>query len=79
MTTAKDQSAHIEYSILQASSVLNIYLKNGYAFHNDGKDGDQNIDSPCDQLDFNVDIYHSDDELEQVKLRLREGIQHFGT
>ena len=54
-------------------------MKNGYAFHNAGKDGDQNIDSPCDQLDYNVGTYHSDVELEQVKLKLLEGIQHFGT
>jgi hypothetical protein len=47
--------------------------------HNVDKDGDQNIDSPCDQLDCNVGISHSDVELEQVKLNLLEGIQHFGT
>jgi hypothetical protein len=64
MTTAKDQSTHSESSILQLSSVLNICLKNGYACHNAGKDGDQNTDSPCDQLDCNVGILHSDVELE---------------
>jgi hypothetical protein len=79
MTTAKDQSTHSESSILQVSSVLNIFLKNGYACHNDGKDGDQNIDSPCDQIDCIVDTYHSVVQLEQVKLNLLEGIQHFGT
>jgi hypothetical protein len=79
MTTAKDQSTHSEFSILQVSSVMNICLKNGYACHNVGKDGDQNTDSPCDQLYYNVDTYHSDVELEQVKVNLLEGIQHFGT
>jgi hypothetical protein len=34
--------------------MLNIFLKNGYAFHNVGKDGDQNNDSPCEKLDFSV-------------------------
>jgi hypothetical protein len=79
MTISKDQSTHSESSILQVSSVLNIYLKNGYACHNAGKDGYQNTDSPCDQLDYNVGTYHSNVELEQVKLNLLEGIQHFGT
>jgi hypothetical protein len=79
MTIAKDQSTHSESSILQVSSVLNICLKNGYACHNAGKDGDQNIDSPCDQLDCNVGTYHSDVELEQVKLNFLEGIQHSQT
>jgi hypothetical protein len=79
MTTSKDQSTHSESSILQVSSVLNICLKNGYSYHNAGKDGDQNIDSPCDQLDYNVGMYHFDFELEQVKLKLLEGIQHYGT
>jgi hypothetical protein len=63
MTTTKDRSTHSESSILQVSLVLNIYLKNGYAFHNAGKDGDQNINSPCDQLDWNVGTYYSDVEL----------------
>jgi hypothetical protein len=54
MTIAKDQSTHSESSILQVSSVLNICLKNGYDCHNAGKNGDQNIDSPCDQLNCNV-------------------------
>jgi hypothetical protein len=54
MTIAKDQSTHSESSILEVSSVLNIFLKNGYACHNAGKDGDQNIDSPCDQFGCNV-------------------------
>jgi hypothetical protein len=79
MTTAKDQSTHSESSIFQVSSVLNIFLKNGYARHNDGKDGDHNTDSTHDQLNCNVGTYHSDVELEQVKLRFRERIQHFGT
>ena len=70
MTIAKDQSTHIEFSILQVSSVLNIYLKNGYACHNDGKDGDENTGSPCDQLDYNIGTYHSDAKLEQVKVNL---------
>jgi hypothetical protein len=59
--------------------VLNICLKNGYDCHNDGKDGDQNTDSPCDQLDCNVGTSHSNAELEQVEVNLLEGIQHFGT
>jgi hypothetical protein len=79
MTISKDQSTHSESSILQVSLVLNIYLKNGYVCHNAGKDGDQNTDSPCDQLDYNVGTYHSNSKLEQVKLKLLEGIQHFGT
>jgi hypothetical protein len=79
MTISKDQSTHSESSILQVSSVLNICLKNGYSCHNARKDGDQNTDSPCDQLDYNVDTYHSNAKLEQVKLNLLEGIQHFGT
>jgi hypothetical protein len=54
MTISKYQSTHIESSVLQVSSVLNICLKNGYAFHNVGKDGYQNTDSPCDQVDCNV-------------------------
>jgi hypothetical protein len=58
---------------------LNICLKNVYAFHNVGKDGDQNIDSPCEQFDYNVGTYHFDVGVEQVKLKLLEGIQHFGT
>jgi hypothetical protein len=54
----------------------------GLTCHNAGKDGDQNIDSPCDQLDYNVGTLHYDVELEQgklklqVKLKLLEGIQH---
>jgi hypothetical protein len=79
MTTSKDRSTHSEYSILYVSSMLNIYLKNGYAFHNVGKDGEQNIDSLYDQLDYNVGTAHYDVKLEQVKLKLLEGIQHFGT
>jgi hypothetical protein len=79
MTTAKDQSTHSESSILQVSLVLNICLKNGYACHNAGKDEDQNTDSPCNQLDYNVGTSHVDAEIEQVKLKLLEGIQHFGT
>jgi hypothetical protein len=63
MTTSKDQSTHNESSILQVSLVLNICLKNGYSCHNADKDGDQNIDSPCDQLDCNVGIYHFDAQL----------------
>ena len=54
MTIAKDQSTHSESWIYQVSSVLNICLKNGYACHNAGKDVDKKIDSPCDQLDYNV-------------------------
>jgi hypothetical protein len=54
-------------------------LKNGYAFQNAGKDGDQNIDSPCDQLDYNVGMSHYDVELEKVNLNILEGIHHFGT
>jgi hypothetical protein len=57
--------------------VLKICLKNGYTCDNDGKDGDQKSNSPCDQLDYNVFTYHSDVEFEQVKLKLLEGIQHF--
>jgi hypothetical protein len=64
MTTAKDQSTHSESSFLQVSLVLNICLNNGYACHNAGKDGDQNIDSSCDQLDYNVGTSHVDVELE---------------
>jgi hypothetical protein len=79
MTTAKDRSTHSESSILQVSSVLNMCLKNDYACHNASNDGDQNNDSPCDQLDCNVGILHSDVEMEQVKVNLLEGIQHFGT
>ena len=60
MTISKDQSTHSEYSILHISLVLNIFLKNGYAYHNVGKDGDQNID----QLDCNVGIYNSNVELD---------------
>ena len=74
MTIAKDQSTHSESSILQVSSVLNICLKNGYACHNVGKDGDQNTDSPCDQLDYNVGTYHSDAQLEHMKSNLLEEI-----
>ena len=59
LTTTKDHSTHSESSILQVSSVLNICLKNGYDCQNTGKDGDQNIDSPCDQLNCNVGTYHS--------------------
>jgi hypothetical protein len=59
--------------------VLNICLKNDYACHNASKDGDQNTDSPCDQLDYNVGMSHYDVELEQVKVNLLEGIQHFET
>ena len=59
--------------------MLNICLKNGYDCHNAGKDGDQNIDSPCDQLDCNVGTSHYDVEFEQVKMKIHEGIQHFGT
>jgi hypothetical protein len=52
---------------------------NDSSCHNVDKDGDQNIDSPCDQLDCNVGISHVDVELEHGKLNLLEGIQHFGT
>jgi hypothetical protein len=52
--------------------VLNICLKNGYAFHNVGKARYQNINSPYDQLDYNVFTYHSDVELEQLKLNFLE-------
>jgi hypothetical protein len=68
MTISKDQSTHSEPSILQVSSVLNIFMKNGYAFHNVSKDGYHNIDSPCDQLNCNFGIYRSNVELEQVKV-----------
>ena len=78
MTTTKDQSTHSESSILQVSSALNIYLKNGYACHNDGKDGYQKTDSPCDQINCNVGTSHFDAELEHVKVNILEGIQHFG-
>ena len=77
MTTTKDQSTHSESSILQVSSLLNICLKNGYACHNVGKDGDQNIDSPCDQLDYNVGTYHYD--LRHLILIFLEEIQHSQT
>ena len=79
MTISKDQSIHSESSIFRVSSVFNICLKNGYACHNAGKDGDQNIDSPCDQCDYNVGTLHADVKLEQLKLNLLEGIQHYGT
>jgi hypothetical protein len=76
MTTAKDRSTHSESSILQLCSSWNIYLMHDYSCHNSDKDGDQNIDSPCDQLDCNVGTYHYDIEFEQVKLKLLEGILH---
>ena len=50
-----------------------------FSCHNSNKDGDQNTDSPCDQLDYNVGMSHYDVELEQVKVNLLEGIQHFET
>jgi hypothetical protein len=49
------------------------------SFHNVDKDGDQNTNSPCDQLDCNVGILHSNAQFEQVKSKLLEGIQHFET
>jgi len=52
---------------------------NDYACHNTDKDGDQNIDHPYDQVNCNVGTYHSDVELEQMKLKLLEAIQHFGS
>jgi hypothetical protein len=63
MTIAKDQSSHSESSILQVSLALNICLKNGYSYDNAGKDGDQNTDSPYDQIDYSVSTYHSNAEL----------------
>ena len=42
--------------------------------HNSDKDGDQNNDPPCDQLDYNVDTYHSD--LRHLILIFLEEIQH---
>jgi hypothetical protein len=79
MTISKDQSTHSESSILQVSSMLKISMNNGHDYHDAGKDGYQNTDSPCDQLGYNVGTYHYDSQLEQVKLKLLEGIQHFGT
>jgi hypothetical protein len=76
MATAKDQSTHSESSILQVFSSWNIYLMHAYSFHNYDKDRDHNIDFPCDQIDCNVGILHSNVELEQVKLKLLEGILH---
>jgi hypothetical protein len=43
------------------------------------KDGDKKNDLPYDQLDCNVGISHSNAKLEHMKLKLLEGIQHFGT
>jgi hypothetical protein len=77
MTIAKDRSTHSESLILQVCFFWSIYLMNDSSCHNVDKDGDQNIDLPYDQLDCNVGISHSDAELEQVKLKLLEGIQHF--
>ena len=50
-----------------------------FSCHNSDKDGDQNTDPSCDQLDYNVGTYHFDSEIEQAKLKLLEGIQHYGT
>jgi hypothetical protein len=54
MTITKDQANHNVLSILQISSMLNIYLMNDLTCYNSNKDGDQKIDSICDQLDYNV-------------------------
>ena len=64
MIIANDWSTHIESLILQFSLVLSICMMNDYARRNASKDGDQNTDSPCDQLDYNVGTYHSTAELE---------------
>jgi hypothetical protein len=79
MTISKDRSTHSESSILQICSSWNIYLMHDLTYHNSDKDGDQNTESPCDQLDCNVGTYHSNVELEQVKLKLLEGIQRSQT
>jgi len=80
MTTTKDRSTHSESLILQFHFSWNICLMDDSSCHNVDKDGDQNTDSPCDQLDCNVGISHSNVELKKVKLTLLvEGIQHFET
>jgi hypothetical protein len=76
MTTTKDQSTHSEYLILIFFFSWNICMLYDSSCHNANKDGYQNIDSPCVQIDCNVGILYSDTQLEHVKLRLLEGIQH---
>ena len=72
MTIAKDQSTHSESLVLQVWSSWNIYLMHDLTCHNSDKDGDQNTDSPCDQLDYNVGTYHYD--IQHLKLNFLEGI-----
>ena len=62
--------------MLQTSSLLNIHMKNGYAFHNGDKDENPNLDPPCGQFDDNVG---TDVELEQVKTNLLEVVHNFET
>jgi hypothetical protein len=77
MTIAKDQSTHSESSVLQVCSSWNIFLMHDLSCHNSDKDGDQNTDPPCDQLDYNVGTYHSD--LRHLILIFLEEIQHSQT
>jgi hypothetical protein len=79
MTIAKDRSTHCESSIMQVCFYLIIYLIDDSSCHNVDKDGDKKNDLPYDQLDCNVGISHSNAKLEHMKLKLLEGIQHFGT
>jgi hypothetical protein len=75
MTTAKDQSTHHKYLILQFHFSWNICLMDDSSCHNVDKDGDQNTDLLYEQLNCNVGISHSNVELKHVKLRLLEGIR----
>jgi hypothetical protein len=78
MTISKDQSTHGEYLILQYCFYWNICLMDYSSCHNVDKNGDHNIDSPCDQLNYNVVTYHYDAQLEHIKSNILEGIQKFG-
>jgi hypothetical protein len=57
MTIANDRSTHSE------SLSWNIYLMDDSCCHNVDKDGDHNNESPCDQLDCNFGILHSNARL----------------
>jgi len=50
----KNLSNHYELFYFYPPSSFDIYFNDDLSSHNEGKDEDQNTNSPCDQLDDNV-------------------------
>jgi len=54
ISIAKELSKYNELLTFEHSSSFDICLNDDLSSHNEEKDGDQNIDFPCDQLHDNV-------------------------